>query len=215
MHKIQASLMDREKRKILVDKWTVRALCFIVLSFCLFIFFTKVLLFSVYIDGASMYPTLNSKDVVFVSRSTDVKVGDIVVIDGEKKNSQGGYDWLIKRVIAIGEKDKTVVVEIKNGSVYVGYKGEGTTRLKEDYLPVGTQTTPYLPNPKAPYWELKEGQIFYLGDNRENSLDSRSTYDLCEKEQIVGIVPKWALSFRWLSSWMFDAGQYFNNLFRR
>lgn len=213
MYKIQASLMEKNSKEALIDKWFINFVCVLLFIFCVFLFITKIAFMSVYVDGSSMYPTLKSGDVLFVSKSTDFEVGDIVVIDGEKKNVKGGYDWLIKRVIAVGEKDKTVVVEIKDGSVFVGYKGEQLVKMQENYLPEGTFTDFDYNNAKGkqPYWELKEGQVFYLGDNRNASSDSRGDYDLCESNQIIGIVDDWALSFRWLSGFIFDLGQIFRN----
>ncbi|MBP5467340.1 MAG: hypothetical protein J6Y43_07260, partial [Clostridia bacterium] len=40
---------------------------------------------------------------------------------------------------------------------------------------------------------VPEGQIFYLGDNRARSADSRSAFGPCEEKQIVGVVGDFAL----------------------
>ena len=130
MIKIQNSLMDKERIKTRSEKWFFNIFCFVLLIICLFTFISKVAFIRVLVDGASMSPTLKSGDVLFVTETDNIEVGDIVVIDGEKVNGKGGYDWLIKRVIAIGEKDKTVVVEIKDGGVFVGYKGEELNRRR-------------------------------------------------------------------------------------
>ena len=78
------------------------------------------------VSGSSMYPTLESGDVLFMS-NVDVdeygdiptKNGDIIIIEGEKFDSKGESKLLIKRQIAKGEKDRKVIVEIKDGYVYV------------------------------------------------------------------------------------------------
>ena len=177
------------------------------------IFINKFVFVNVYVEGQSMYPTLTSGDVLFAYQGNDAEVGDIVVIDGEKANGKGGYDLLIKRIIAIGQKDKTIIVEIKDGKVYVGDSDQTLQELKEDYLPEGTFTFSIAPEFKT-RWELAEGEVFYLGDNRSHSSDSRYMgYDVCKKSQIIGIVPEWALSMRWLSGFLFSTGQFFSNLF--
>ena len=206
------NLMDGQPKNKKADKVFALVLCVVLLLMTVLIVVNKFVFLNIYVDGQSMSPTLNNKDVLFAVKGSDVEVGDIVVIDGEKSNGKGGYDLLIKRVIAIGKKDKTVIVEIKDGKVYVGESSETLTEIKEDYLPKGITTQPIEQNNVR--WELKEGEIFYLGDNRAHSSDSRySAYDLCEKSQVIGIVPDWALSIRWLSGFMYKTGQFFSNLF--
>ena len=206
------NLMEGQPKNKKADKFFAIFLCVVVLLMTALIVVNKFVFLNIYVDGQSMAPTLSSGDVLFSVKGNDVEVGDIVVIDGEKENGKGGYDLLIKRVIAIGKKDKTVIVEIKDGKVYVGDSSETLAEIKEDYLPKGTTTYPIEQNNF--HWELKEGEIFYLGDNRAHSSDSRySNYDLCEKSQVVGVVPKWALSMRWLSGFMYKTGQFFSNLF--
>ena len=54
-------------------------------------------------------------------------------------------------------------------------------------------------NPNADAQELKdfeaEGEIFYLGDNRIESADSR-TFGTCTTEQVVGVVENWSILFK-------------------
>ena len=45
----------------------------------------------------------------------------------------------------------------------------------------------------------RKGEIFYLGDNRLNSSDSR-TYGACKDENVVGVVEEWSLKNRKLRS---------------
>lgn len=122
------------------------------------------------IDGNSMLNTLKGQDKVIITNfNYTPKQGDIVVISRNIENSVEGSsrsdEPIIKRVIAVGGQ----TVDIKDGAVYV----DGV-RLEEDYL-------------DFPYTEVKnvkdavefprpvpEGYIFVLGDNRPDSLDSRS-----------------------------------------
>ena len=212
--------MIRQKKSVLeIILWIF--LCLIIICSSTLIVLNRVVFFNVYVDGPSMNPTLSSGDVLFVNKKFEVKEGDIIVIDGEKENAQGtGYEWLIKRAIVIGEKDTVKVVEIKDGKVFVGYKNQILNELKEDYLAEGTITTPDNNNRGAnnqpiSRWEINEGEVFYLGDNRQDSRDSRGKYGTCNIDQIKGVVGEFALSFRWLSGFMYDASQFFRNIFGR
>lgn len=204
---------EKKQKKKKADRIFALVLCLILVLMAVLIFVNKFVFLNVYVDGKSMCPTLESGDVIFAHKGNDVEVGDIIVIDGEKANGKGGYDLLIKRAIAIGKKDKTVIVEIKEGKVFVGESDETLKELKESYLPKGTLTTPLSPEYKT-RWELQYGEIFYLGDNRNHSSDSRyASYDVCKKKQVIGVVPEWALSMRWLSGLMYKTGKFFSNLF--
>lgn len=211
----ETSIEQKKKKSAFeIILWVVLSL--VILLSSTLIILNRVVFFSVYVEGPSMSPTLQSGDVLFVSKNFEVKEGDIVVIDGEKSNSQ----WIIKRVILMGEKGATKVVEIKDGKVFVGYKNQILTELKEDYLPEGTITLPDennkgINNKPITRWEINEDEIFYLGDNRSDSRDSRSEYGVCTTSQIKGVVGDFALSFRWLSGFMYDASEFFKNLFRR
>ncbi len=204
----------RQKRNIVeIILWIVLSLI-IILSSTLIIL-NRVVFFSVYVDGPSMCPTLQSGDVLFVNKKFEVKDGDIIVIDGEKENAQKtGYEWLIKRAIVVGEEGVEKFVEIKDGKVFVGYKNQVPIQLEEDYLEEGTLTKPDEKT-NITRWEIKEGEVFYLGDNRQDSKDSRSEYGVCQISQVKGVVSDWALSARPLSRFMYDTSQFFRNLFRR
>ena len=118
MYKIKDSLIEnahnREKGNRIFG--LVLGIAFL-LMLTIFVF-TNYILISVYVDGKSMSPTLISGEVVFANKTLTATEGDIIVIDGEKVSADGkGYDWLIKRAIVIGKKDKIMVVEIKDGKV--------------------------------------------------------------------------------------------------
>jgi len=111
------------------------------------------------VQGCSMYPTLNeSHDKVILEKykqfTDDYDRGDIVVI----KEKSVMDKIIIKRIIGLPNE----TIEIKNGHVYIN--GE---LLKEKYLDDDIQT---YPNMKI---AIPEDSIFVLGDNRENSRDSR------------------------------------------
>ena len=199
MYKIADSLKERVRKKERSDFIFLIVVLFVALIMSVVIFLNTYVFFNVLVDGPSMQPTMYTGDVLLAVRTDEIKRGDIIVIDGEKQNSNGGYDWLIKRAIAFeGE-----TVEIKFGRVYINDK-----QLAEPYLS-NSEVGITLPME----WEKRtigKGEIFYLGDNRVNSSDSRySKYDTCKKSQVVGVVREWALDVKWLSSFFFNVGKFF------
>lgn len=116
------------------------------------------------VKGFSMYPTIEEYDYLIINRmpyiTKEPEYGDIVVfktnqltVDGEKKD-------LIKRVIGLSGD----TIEIINGIVYRNGKA-----LDEPYINGGR--TPG----EMEAFEIHEGKIFVMGDNRPNSLDSRDS----------------------------------------
>lgn len=145
----------------------------ILLSFC----FSVFVLMKVEVIGPSMEKTLFDDDVVLASKMVcNVDPGDVIIIDLD----EGEEEYLIiKRAIAVGK----CKVEIKtDGYVYVD--GE---KIDEPYIDGAfTEASPYLGAGHG-IWELEEGEIFYLGDNREVSADSR-TNGPCTIDQVYGKV---------------------------
>ena len=121
------------------------------------------------VDGSSMKPTLHNKDKIVVSTvGYEPQKGDIVVIS-ETKNMN---EPLVKRIIAVGGDE--VDINFTTGIVTVNgteedYTHELTTQQFDIAFPI---TVP-------------EGTVFVLGDNRGNSLDSRSTRVGCIDERLV------------------------------
>lgn len=121
------------------------------------------------IDGDSMLNTLVENDKVIITNlGYEPKQGDIVVISRNKENSvesqKTSEEPIIKRVIAVG--GQTVDIDFQTGTVYI----DGAP-LKEDYLGSPTHSKYDVEFPLY----IPEGCIFVLGDNRMESLDSRSS----------------------------------------
>ena len=120
------------------------------------------------IDGPSMQNTLfNGERVIISNFAYKAKPGDIVVISRNTENDAQketeANNPIIKRVIAVG--GQTVDIDFQKGIVYVDGKA-----LKEDYTSTPTYDKYEVDFPLT----LPEGSVFVLGDNRANSLDSRS-----------------------------------------
>ena len=113
------------------------------------------------VNGPSMQPTLNGGEVMILNKRATIERFDIVVVD------IGGED-IIKRVIAL--PGENIVCE--DGVVYVNGK-----KQEEDYSQGNTSDFPLT--------ELNDDEYFVMGDNREDSLDSRKLGTF-KKSQIKG-----------------------------
>ena len=120
------------------------------------------------IYGKSMNGTLDSGDIVVSIKSTNMNTGDVIAF-------YYNNNILVKRVIA--NPGEWVDVD-KEGNVYVN-----NAKLEEPYL---DEKAYGETNIELPY-QVPEGKIFVMGDNRSVSIDSRNTSIGCiSEEQIVG-----------------------------
>lgn len=121
------------------------------------------------VDGSSMKPTLQDNDKVIVSTvGYDAQRGDIVVIS----STDGLKEPIVKRIVAVG--GDTVDINFTTGIVTVnGTEEEYTNELTLQQFDIAFPIT------------VPEGTVFVLGDNRGNSLDSRSTRVGCVDERLI------------------------------
>ena len=121
------------------------------------------------IYGKSMNGTLDSGDIVVSVKTSDMKTGDVIAF-------YYNNNILVKRVIA--NPGDWVDLD-SEGNVYVN-----NVKLEEPYLMEGKaygETNIELP------YQVPEGKIFVMGDNRSVSIDSRNTSIGCvSEEQVVG-----------------------------
>ena len=118
------------------------------------------------IDGPSMQDTLwNGEKVIITNLAYTPKAGDIVVVSRNKSNSLTEESELpiIKRIIAT--EGQVVDIDFVKGEVYV----DG---VKENYVDVPTNLRYDITFPVT----VDEGCVFVLGDNRNDSLDSRASW---------------------------------------
>ena len=120
------------------------------------------------VDGSSMVPTLNDGQFVMVNRLvykySDPDHGDVVVFHYPRDPEQE----YIKRII--GLPGDTVTID--NGHVYLNGQ-----QLNEPYIAASTRTTGE--------WQVPGDHLFVLGDNRNNSQDSRN-FGFVSMENIIG-----------------------------
>jgi signal peptidase I len=131
------------------------------------------------IEGFSMSPHYNDGEIWIMKKHSDINNGEVVVY--ENKNI-----LLIKRIIA-SEGDS---IKIKDGIVYVN-----DIVLEEEYLSAEQSTL--LPIDGLELIEegiskqVPENSYFLMGDNRENSFDSRFiSVGFIKKEDIKGVIWK-------------------------
>ncbi len=156
------------------------------------------------VSGSSMCTTLYSGERLLMKKTdgSDAKRGDVIVVyvgDYEEFDDNVPEEYktryLIKRLIAV-EGDK---VRCEDGQIEIMYAGESVwTKLNEPYA--------YYMN-KYAYdfgeYVVGAGEVFFLGDNRNNSQDSRYEQPsgsrlnrLYKRADIVGIVPQWAIDYQ-------------------
>lgn len=131
----------------------------------LVVIFIKIFVFSpIRVNGASMNPTLNDKDIMILDeisyRFSEIERFNIVVVKEEN-------EYLIKRIIGLpGEK-----IEYKDNKLYIDGK-----YVKEDFKHMETMDFSIT---------LGEDEYFIMGDNRTNSTDSR-IFGPISRDEIIG-----------------------------
>lgn len=170
--------LKREKHKKRYRR-VLRSTIFTLVVVAAFAVLTAVLWMPVLqIYGSSMNPILNEGDIVVSMKGKQFETGDVMAFYWNNR-------ILVKRVIA--QPGDWVDMD-EDGNVYVNSK-----KLDEPYL---TKKAYGECDIKLPY-QVPESKIFVMGDNRDVSIDSRSTTVGCvAEEQIVGriIFRIWPLS---------------------
>lgn len=139
------------------------------------------------IVGPSMQNTLYSGERVVISNLFyEPEFGDIVVVSRNTNNAvnSNSNDPIIKRVIAT--EGQYVDIDFVKGKVYVGDSLNNMQELAEPYVKTPTNR---MYDVEFPLY-VKEGYIFVFGDNRNDSVDSRSSTigegGLIDKRYVLG-----------------------------
>jgi signal peptidase I len=169
--------MQIEEQPVSQSRSTLREIVETILFTLLIYVLVRTFLFENYrVVGRSMEPTLENDQFLVVSKLSyrlhEPQRGDIIVFRDPRADDRK----LIKRVIGLSGD----VVRITNGLVSIN--GEA---LDEPYIESPGRYT------EAPA-TVPDGQLFVLGDNRNNSSDSHN-WGTLPKEMIVGKA--------WLSYW--------------
>lgn len=129
------------------------------------------------VRGESMYPTLEENDYLIINRMAykmgEPKSGDIIVFSTNLLQEDGSNKDLVKRVIAVDGD----YIKIEDSKVYVNGKLIEEPYIHNEYTEGNIDTT------------IPKGKIFAMGDNREQSLDSRyKDVGLIDVKDIMGKV---------------------------
>lgn len=151
--------------------------CVVVALICcvlIFVFVARV----IDVVGNSMVPTLEWYDKVIITRlAGDYERGDIVVLQKDSFREEP----IVKRIIAV--EGQTIDIDFESGIVYVD--GEP---LDEPYVNELTYEPEDFESYERPL-VIPEGCVFVMGDNRNNSTDSRrETIGCVDTRNILGKV---------------------------
>jgi signal peptidase I len=178
----------------------------VVLAILLAVIFKSFLVQAFYIPSGSMEPTLNISDRVLVEKVSyrfgEVKDGDVIVFVHDLPGVEpGSSNPVVRFFTSLGQavgvappSDRDFIKRV------VGVPGDRITcqqgalirngkPVNEPYLAPGTTTENCTPTTVQP------GKLFVMGDNRNNSEDSR-TFGQIDRSSIVGraFVRIWPLS---------------------
>ena len=154
-----------------IYEWIRSIITALIIVVILFVFFVRI----VDVVGPSMNPTLYDGDKLVVSNLFYTpKNGDIVIFRKETYKPEA----LVKRVIAT--EGQTVDINFDKGIVYV----DGVA-LEEPYIAEPTYNRLDFTGEMT----VPEGCIFVMGDNRNDSSDSRrATIGMVDERMVVGKV---------------------------
>lgn len=171
------SVSQQEEEGLPYDEWfywlqtLVTAIVCIILTFTFVFRVTRVV-------GQSMDPTLTDGELLVIwSLGYHPEQGDIVIANDTTESSVELLhgDAIVKRVIAT--EGQAVDIDYDNNIVYVD--GEP---LKEDYILEEMRWPIWSPSMMETHFEVPEGEVFLMGDNRNGSTDSRHEMLGCVNE---------------------------------
>lgn len=169
----RASVTEQMKKKSIVREYVEAIIIALILALIIRTFVVQAFK----IPSGSMIPTLQIGDHIlvnkFIYRFTDIKSGDIIVFKFPKDESRD----FIKRVVGLPD-DK---IEIKDRKVYINDK-----LTDENYAFHEEEGgSSYHPRDNFGPITVPENKFFVMGDNRENSMDSRF-WGFLDKSKVKG-----------------------------
>ncbi len=169
---------DRESRWPGVKKVLIKVLIWagqIAAAMLLAYFFVNFCIQRIGVVGDSMTPTLKAGDSIIVNKAiyriTEPKRFDVIVY--KQKGEEHNY-YSVRRIVGLpGE-----TIQIKDGRIYIDDLVLDETIQVENIVNPGIAKNPYV---------LEDNEYFVLGDNRNDSVDSRfASIGTIVKDEIVG-----------------------------
>ncbi len=193
--------IDKRKNADKELKSTINFFVVIITVFVIIVVIFTQMLNGVVVVGNSMNDTLKNGDYLYMQINyITLERGDIIVLNSNEKLSNGDSKYLIKRLIALPGDS----IYAESGNLYRKNKGDTEFILvTEDYLPepwVQNNVIATADNPLV----LKDDEIFFMGDNRNDSEDSRGHYRTLKCSDVVGVVTPWSISCKGFLTFLFN-----------
>ncbi|MDE6149204.1 MAG: signal peptidase I [Ruminococcus sp.] len=174
--------LEEEKRTKPLDNVLDWLESFAFAIFVVILIFTFVLR-TVVVKGESMSPNFHDKDRLIISHfNLTPEKGDILVM-----NSYGLHETIIKR--CIGTEGDKIKIDYNKNSVEVNGEIISNEYLGEPMIDKATYNQEYCVSSGVYEYIVPEGMIFVMGDNRNGSSDSRSSFvGFISEEDVLGKV---------------------------
>ena len=176
--------MGSETRPFWVNRWYLIYILIALTILFMWTYATFILHICV-VSGQSMEPTFYENDILQCRvdySAEDIKRGDVVVIKNQKSKAAQilNLNLIVKRVIGLPGDELCA----SNGQIYI-QKGDKYELTGYEYEPM--ENAGILPEMGDTTLHLSEDEYFCVGDNRNNSVDSRK-YGPFKYNQIERIV---------------------------
>ena len=143
----------------------------------IFIFILRI----VTVEGESMNATLDDKDRVIITHlNYTPKRDDVVVVNSSVLNKT-----IIKRVIGIG--GDTVKIDYNVNKAFVNGDEISNEHINGTMINKGMFDPTYRVSDGVYEYKVPDGKVFVMGDNRNNSTDSR-TIGFIDSKDVLGHV---------------------------